>query len=116
VLLTHDGSSLGPVASSRIRADKKSAVAAARLSADLELSERFDGITGFERSVADLACSYAVSRSAVRARMGPSNGCPEAVVSGADQGAQIDCVADGVPVPVVVEIGEHVLSGAVPFT
>jgi glucoamylase len=34
----------------------------------LELSEQFDGVTGFEKSVADLTWSYAAFLSAVRAR------------------------------------------------
>jgi glucoamylase len=36
----------------------------------LELSEQFDGVTGYERSVRDLTWSYAAFISAVRARIG----------------------------------------------
>ena len=36
----------------------------------LELSEQFDAVTGFEKSVANLSWSYAAFLSAVRARTG----------------------------------------------
>ena len=35
---------------------------------NLELSEQFDGATGYERSVRDLTWSYAAYLSAIRAR------------------------------------------------
>ena len=36
----------------------------------LELSEQFDGVSGYERSVRDLTWSYAAFLSAARARTG----------------------------------------------
>jgi glucoamylase len=36
----------------------------------LELSEQFDGVTGYEKSVKNLTWSYAAFLSAVRARTG----------------------------------------------
>jgi len=36
----------------------------------LELSEQFDGVTGYEKSVRNLTWSYAAFLSAVRARTG----------------------------------------------
>jgi len=36
----------------------------------LELSEQFDGTTGYEKSVSDLTWSYAAFLSAVRAKTG----------------------------------------------
>jgi glucoamylase len=36
----------------------------------LELSEQFDGVSGYEKSVHDLTWSYAAFLSAVRARTG----------------------------------------------
>jgi len=38
----------------------------------LELSEQFDGVTGFEKSVKNLTWSYAAYLSAVRAKTGRS--------------------------------------------
>lgn len=40
----------------------------------LELSEQFDGVTGFQKSVTNLTWSYAAFLSAVRARSGQGEG------------------------------------------
>ena len=74
----------GQVGIGRRRPRPRSAVEALRAAGDamlravvyhsdhLELSEQFDGISGYEKSVRDLTWSYAAFLSAVRARTGQS--------------------------------------------